>query len=99
MPSKRLILGSPTFCIDIAENNRSGMFACAGERGKIFIANLMDDVTCGMKLLKSFGNATREKAGGKLDEKGFCDIFWPRIFSYETPAIIYDFLMVTQWMT
>ena len=45
MPSKRLILGSPTFCIDIAENNRSGMFACAGERGKIFIANLMDDVT------------------------------------------------------
>ena len=45
MPNKRLILGSPTYCVAIAENKNCGTFAAAGERGKIFIANSKDETT------------------------------------------------------
>ena len=36
LPSKRLIIGKPVFTIKIAQN---GVFACAGEKGEIVIAN------------------------------------------------------------
>lgn len=48
-------MGSPVYTLKLAEDiSHAGIFACAGERGKIFIANANDPVTTDIDLIQYY---------------------------------------------